>query len=57
MSVILSLIIDFETIDTNSIKGPWFDVLQNAMYDPNQILENNGILHERLKSQATLLCA
>ena len=44
----LSLKIDFDTIDAYLIKRPWFDVLQNAMYNPNQILENNGILHKRL---------
>ena len=48
MSVMLSLKIDFETIDDYLIKRPWFDVLQNAMYNPIQILENNGILHKRL---------
>ena len=47
ISVMLSLKIDFETIDAYLIKRPWFDVLQNAMYNPIQILENNGILHKR----------
>ena len=47
ISVILSLKIDFETVDTYLIKRPWLNVIQNAMYNPIQILENNGVLHKR----------
>jgi len=47
ISIMLSLKIDFETIDAYLIKRPWHDVIQNAMYNPIQILENNGVLHKR----------